>query len=82
MGPIVGLAMGLAVGSPFLVLRSAGRIWFNVVAVVAGAGLITLLLPFHELNADCGADFPTVLDLITAGFMCAGRGLRVAAAQF
>ncbi len=75
MGPIVGLAMGLAVGSPFLVLRSAGRIWFSVVAAVAGAGLITLLLPFHELNAEIAArTSPTVLDLITAGF-CALAGV-------
>src|SRR6187399_2420038 len=30
MGPIVGLGMGLAAGSPFLVLRSAGRVGFSV----------------------------------------------------
>jgi uncharacterized hydrophobic protein (TIGR00271 family) len=75
MGPIVGLAMGLASGSPFLVLRSAGRIGLSVVVGVGGAALITLLLPFHELNAEISARAsPTVLDLITAGF-CALAGV-------
>jgi uncharacterized hydrophobic protein (TIGR00271 family) len=75
MGPIVGLAMGLAAGSPFLVLRSAGRIGLSVVVAVGGAAMITLLLPFHELNAEISArTSPTVLDLITAGF-CALAGV-------
>ncbi|MFM2420088.1 MAG: hypothetical protein RL385_4811, partial [Pseudomonadota bacterium] len=75
MGPIVGLAMGLAAGSPFLVLRSAGRIGLSVAVAVGGAALITLLLPFHELNAEISArTSPTVLDLITAGF-CALAGV-------
>src|SRR5512146_1548820 len=30
MGPIVGLAMGLSTGSPFLVLRSGGRVLLSV----------------------------------------------------
>ncbi|HVU05512.1 MAG TPA: DUF389 domain-containing protein [Polyangiaceae bacterium] len=75
MGPIVGLAMGLAAGSPFLVLRSAGRIGLSVVVGIGGAASITLLLPFHELNAEISARAsPTVLDLITAGF-CALAGV-------
>ncbi|MBL9008785.1 MAG: DUF389 domain-containing protein [Myxococcales bacterium] len=75
MGPIVGLAMGLATGSPILVLRSAGRIGFSVVVAVGGAALITVLLPFHEMNAEIAARMsPTVLDLITAGF-CAMAGV-------
>jgi uncharacterized hydrophobic protein (TIGR00271 family) len=75
MGPIVGLAMGLATGSPFLVLRSAGRIGLSVLVAVGGAALITLMLPFHELNAEISARAsPTVLDLITAGF-CALAGV-------
>jgi uncharacterized hydrophobic protein (TIGR00271 family) len=75
MGPIVGLAMGLATGSPFLVLRSAGRIGLSVIVAVGGAAMITLLLPFHELNAEISArTSPTVLDLITAGF-CALAGV-------
>lgn len=75
MGPIVGLAMGLATGSPFLVLRSAGRIAFSVVAAIGGSALITVLLPFHELNSEISArTSPTVLDLITACF-CALVGV-------
>lgn len=78
MGPIVGLAMGLATGSPFLVLRSAGRIGGSVLVAVAGAALITQLLPFHELNSEIAArTSPTVLDLITAGF-CALAGVYAA----
>jgi uncharacterized hydrophobic protein (TIGR00271 family) len=55
MGPILELAMGLAAGSPFLVLHSAGRIGRSVIVAVGGAALITLLLPFHELNAEISA---------------------------
>jgi uncharacterized hydrophobic protein (TIGR00271 family) len=75
MGPIIGLAMGLATGSPFLVLRSGGRIGLSLIAAVGGAAAITLMLPFHELNAEILArTSPTVLDLITAGF-CALAGV-------
>jgi uncharacterized hydrophobic protein (TIGR00271 family) len=75
MGPIVALAMGLATGSPFLVLRSAGRILLSVTLALAGAAVITSLLPFHELNAEIsGRTTPTVLDLLTAGF-CALAGV-------
>jgi uncharacterized hydrophobic protein (TIGR00271 family) len=75
MGPIVGLGMGLAAGSPFLVLRSAGRVALSVIVAVGGAALITLLLPFHEMNLEISArTSPTVLDLITASF-CALAGV-------
>lgn len=75
MGPIVALAMGLATGSPFLVLRSSGRILLSVGVAVSGAALITVLLPFHELNAEIAArTTPTVLDLLTAAF-CALAGV-------
>jgi uncharacterized hydrophobic protein (TIGR00271 family) len=75
MGPIIGLAMGLASGSPFLVLRSGGRIALSVIVAISGATLITVLLPFHELNAEISArTSPTVLDLITAAF-CALAGV-------
>jgi uncharacterized hydrophobic protein (TIGR00271 family) len=78
MGPIVGLAMGLSAGSPFLVLRSAGRIGLSVSCAVGGAALITVLLPFHELNAEISArTSPTILDLITAAF-CALAGVYAA----
>ena len=75
MGPILALAMGLATGSPFLVLRSGGRILFSVALALAGAAAITVLLPFHELNSEISARAtPTVLDLLTAGF-CAIAGV-------
>ena len=75
MVPIVGLAMGLATGSPFLVLRSAGRVGLSVVVAIGGAAVITMMVPFHELNAEISArTSPTVLDLITAGF-CALAGV-------
>lgn len=75
MVPILGLAMGLATGSPFLVLRSAGRIVLSVLVAIGGAALITILLPFHEFNAEIAArTSPTVLDLLTAGF-CALAGV-------
>ena len=75
MGPIVGLAMGLSTGSPFLVLRSGGRVLLSVVVAVGGAAAITLMLPFHEFNAELAArTTPTVLDLVTAGF-CALAGV-------
>ena len=75
MSPIVALAMGLATGSPFLVLRSAGRIVFSVIVAIGGAALIAVLVPFHELNAEIAARAsPTVLDLLTAGF-CALAGV-------
>lgn len=75
MGPIIALAMGLAAGSPFLVLRSGGRIVLSVTLALSGAAAITVLLPFHELNAEISArTAPTVLDLLTAGF-CAVAGV-------
>ena len=75
MGPILALAMGLATGSPFLVLRSAARILLSVVVAIGGAALISVLLPFHQLNAEIAArTSPTVLDLLTAGF-CALAGV-------
>lgn len=78
MGPIIALAMGLSTGSPFLVLRSAGRIVLSVALAVGGAAAITLLLPFHELNDEIAArTTPTVLDLLTAAF-CALAGVYAA----
>jgi uncharacterized hydrophobic protein (TIGR00271 family) len=75
MGPIVALAMGLATGSPFLVLRSGGRIVLSITVALGGAAAITSLLPFHELNSEIsGRTSPTVLDLLTAGF-CAIAGV-------
>jgi uncharacterized hydrophobic protein (TIGR00271 family) len=78
MGPIVALALGLAAGSPFLVVRSTVRIAASVAVTVAGAAVITRLLPFHELTPELAARIsPTVLDLITATF-CALAGVYAA----
>jgi uncharacterized hydrophobic protein (TIGR00271 family) len=75
MGPIVSFGMGLAVGSPFLVLRSGVRILMSIVVAVGSSSVITLLLPFHDLNAEIAArTTPTVLDLLTASF-CALAGV-------
>lgn len=75
MGPIVSFGMGLAVGSPFLVLRSGARILMSVVVAIGCSGLLTRLLPFHELNAELAArTAPTALDLLTAAF-CALAGV-------
>ncbi|MGK3994325.1 DUF389 domain-containing protein [Sorangium sp. So ce1024] len=69
MGPIVELGMGLAIGSPFLALRSFTRVAFSVVVVVTGAALLTLTLPFHEVTAEIAArTSPTALDLLIASF--------------
>lgn len=75
MVPIVNFGMGLAVGSPFLVLRSGGRILLSVAVAIGSSGLLTRLLPFHELNAELAArTTPTALDLLTAAF-CALAGV-------
>ena len=67
MGPIVELGMGLAIGSPLLVVRAFTRS-FTSVAFVAGVGaLITLVLPYHEVTRELAArTSPTVLDLSVA----------------
>ncbi|MBT8405068.1 MAG: DUF389 domain-containing protein, partial [Gemmatimonadetes bacterium] len=67
MGPIVEFAMGLVVGSPVLTLRSTLRITGSVVAVVAGAWLITVVLPFQEITSEVAARTqPTLLDMALA----------------
>ena len=69
MGPIIELGMGFAVGSSFLVLRAALRVVLSVVAVVGGAALLTLALPFHEITREIAArTAPTALDLLVAVF--------------
>ncbi len=78
MTPIVSFGMGLAVGSPFLVLRAWGRIALSVFVVVALSSTLVAALPFHELNAEIAArTTPTVLDLLTAAF-CALAGVYAA----
>ncbi|WP_437603150.1 DUF389 domain-containing protein [Sorangium sp. So ce590] len=69
MGPIVELGMGLAIGSPFLALRSFTRVAFSVVMVVASAAVLTLMLPFYEVTSEIAArTSPTALDLLIAIF--------------
>lgn len=78
MGPIVHLGMGLATGSPYLVLRSGLRVAMSIAFATSSSAMLTLLLPFHELNAELLArTSPTALDLVTAGF-CALAGVYAA----
>jgi uncharacterized hydrophobic protein (TIGR00271 family) len=75
MGPIVHLGMGLATGSPYLVLRSGLRVALSIGIATGSSALLTVFLPFHELNAEILArTSPTALDLLTAGF-CALAGV-------
>lgn len=69
MGPIIELGMGFAVGSALLVIRSAIRIALSVLAVVLGAAILTVALPYHEVTAEIAArTAPTALDLLVAIF--------------
>lgn len=69
MGPIVELGMGFAVGSSFLVIRSALRVVMSTVVVVVGTALFTMVLPFHEVTAEIASrTAPTALDLLVAVF--------------
>lgn len=78
MRPIVSLGMGLASGSPYLVLRATTRILLSVLATVACSAALTRLLPFHELTAAIAARTnPTALDLLVAAF-CALAGVYAA----
>lgn len=69
MGPIIELGMGFAVGSSLLVMRAAVRVMLSILLVVAGAALMTLALPFHEVTTEISArTAPTALDLLVAVF--------------
>ena len=69
MGPIIELAMGLAVGSALLAIRSAIRVAISIGVAVLAAGVLTRLLPFHEVTSEiAGRTSPTVLDLMVASF--------------
>ncbi len=64
MSPLVELGMGLAIGSPYLVIRSAWKTALSVVVVVTSATLLTVLLPFHEITSEIvSRTSPTALDL-------------------
>lgn len=67
MTPLLELGMGLVVGSPALTLRALVRSAGSVAAVVGGSALLTLALPFHELNPEIASrTSPTLLDLLIA----------------
>lgn len=69
MSPIVELGMGLAIGSPFLFLRSTARVIASIFSVVFCSALLTLALPFNEVTTEIAArTTPTALDLLIATF--------------
>lgn len=69
MSPIVAFGMGLAVGSPVLVLRSLTRTAASVAVVVLCSSLLMLALPFAEVTPEIAArTAPTALDLLVAVF--------------
>ena len=75
MTPIIALGMGLAIGSPLLVLRSVMRVVASVVIVPLGAAVVTLALPSHEMTSEISSrTSPTALDLAIA-CCCAIAGL-------
>ncbi len=75
MRPLVELAMGLATGSPPLVLRASVRTVASIALVTMLAIAIAWLLPYHSITAELEArTAPTLLDLVVAG------GCAVAAA--
>lgn len=75
MGPIVGMGMGLATGSPILTLRASARVVSSVALVVGLSAALVRALPFRELTSEISArTTPTVLDLATAMF-CAMAGV-------
>lgn len=55
MGPIVGLAMGLAAGSPFLVLRSAERLPASDVELAAA--LAPVLAAHPRVTTTTGSEW-------------------------
>jgi len=78
MTPIVNLGMGLAIGSPLLVLRSGARVLVSVMIAVAASAILVRSLPFQAITAEISArTTPTALDLATAGF-CALAGVYAA----
>lgn len=76
MGPIVELGVGLVVGSPLLTIRSFIRMVGSIAAAVVAAAVLTLFLPFHEINNEISSrTFPTVLDLLIATFVALAAAL-------
>ncbi len=78
MTPIISLGMGLAVGSPLLVLRSFARVAASIVVVPATAALLVVALPIHEVTSEISSrTTPNVLDLAIAS-CCAVAGVYAA----
>lgn len=78
MSPIERLGMGLAIGSPFLVLQSTIRVLISVLVAVAASASIVRALPFQAMTDEIAArTLPTALDLTTAAF-CALAGAYAA----
>lgn len=79
MGPIVELGMGLVVGSAVLTIRSFARMVGSVLAVVGGAALLTVLLPFQEVTGEIASrTSPTALDLLLAVFVAVAAAFTTA----
>lgn len=69
LSPIVGLAMALAVGDGRLAVQMLVVVLLSTLGVVAGAALLTALLPYHTVTAEILARTrPTTLDLAIAVF--------------
>jgi len=69
MSPLVRFGMGLAIGSPFLVIRSFLRTFFSMVYVVGAGAVLTNLLPLNQVTDEIVArTSPTALDLVIAAF--------------
>lgn len=78
MTPIISLGMGLAIGSPLLVIRSSVRVLASVVLVPLGAAAVTLVLPIRAITGEISSrSSPTVLDLAVA-CCCAVAGVYAA----
>lgn len=69
MAPIVETGMGLAIGSPSMVMNAGWRVVLSIVVVVAAAALLTMGLPYQQMTAEIASrTSPTALDLLLAAF--------------
>jgi uncharacterized hydrophobic protein (TIGR00271 family) len=81
MGPIVDLGIGLAVGSPVLLMRALVRNAVSIVLVVGASAAVVRALPFQTTTAEITArTTPTALDLLIAMF-CALAALYTTVRQ-
>jgi uncharacterized hydrophobic protein (TIGR00271 family) len=76
MEPIVGLGLGLTVGSAVITLRCVLRLAWSLLAAIGGAAAVTAALPFHEVTREIAARAaPTALDLLVAAFCAIAAAL-------